>query len=83
MGHPPRGVRFGRVIWGKSKGTSGELRRTHIHGFLLLLHLLHERRRPDEQDYLAGLWRGCDFTACVPRSISVVKNFFRAEVLEV
>jgi hypothetical protein len=31
----------------------------------LLLHLLHERERPDEQDYFSGLWRGCDFTACV------------------
>lgn len=47
----------------------------------LLLHLLHERERPDEQDYLSGLWRSCNFAAYVCRRISVVKNFFRAEVL--
>ena len=47
----------------------------------LLLQFLPEREWPDEQNYLSGLWRDCDFTACVCRSISVVKNFFRAEVL--
>ena len=41
-----------------------------------------ERERPDEQDYLSGLWRDCDFTACVCRSISVVKDFFRAEFFQ-
>jgi hypothetical protein len=48
----------------------------------LLLHFLPEREWPDEQNYLSGLWRDCDFTACVCRSISVVKDFFRAEVLQ-
>ena len=83
--HPSRILGWRAVIWGQTKCANGGLHRTGIP------HLQRtatassspERERPDEQDYLSGLWRGCDFTACVPRSIPVVKNFFRAEALEV